>query len=52
MKGEESGMMRVLRVFVVLSAVTAGAALAAFLIYAAYVYNLWAHAMKEEGSPR
>ena len=44
-------MMRVLRVFVALSAVTAGAALAAFLIYVAYVYNLWAHAMQEEGSP-
>lgn len=45
-------MMRVLRAFVVLSAVAAGAVLAAFLIYVAYVYNLWAHAVKEEGPPQ
>ena len=51
MKGEGSGLMRLLRVFVVLSAVTAGAALAAFLVYTAYVYRLWAHAMNEEGVP-
>jgi len=43
--------MRVLRRVGWLSAVTAGALLAVLLIYIAYVYNLWAHAMRAEGTP-
>lgn len=51
MNGERKAVLPILRWVGLISAVTAGALVAVLLVYIAYVYNLWMHAMRAEGTP-
>lgn len=49
MEGERKHVLEAVRMAAVLSGLVAGLAIAVLLVYVAYVYNLWAHAMQAEG---
>lgn len=51
MDGERKRLLEPVRTAAVLSGLVAGLAIAVLLIYIAYVYSLWAHAMEAEGPP-
>lgn len=49
MSGDGKAVQRAARWAGLISAVTIGTLLVVILVYIAYVYSLWAHAMKAEG---
>ncbi len=49
--GEQRVVLEAVRTTAVLSALAAGLAVAVLVVYIAYVYRLWAHAMRAEGPP-
>lgn len=51
MTGDGSPALRIARWAGVISAITAAALLTVVCVYIAYVYALWTHAMKAEGTP-
>jgi hypothetical protein len=51
MDGERKRVFETVRTAAVLSGLVAGLAIAVLLVYVAYVYNLWVHAMQAEGPP-
>jgi hypothetical protein len=50
MEGERKQVLEAVRTAAVLSGLVAGLAIAVLLVYVAYVYNLWVHAMQADGS--
>jgi hypothetical protein len=48
---EHRSVLEAARTAAVLSALAAGLAAALLIVYIAYVYNLWVHAMRAEGPP-
>ncbi|HLA23806.1 MAG TPA: hypothetical protein VJ206_00280 [bacterium] len=51
MNGERKTVLEAVRTAAVLSGLVAGLAIAVLIIYIAYVYSLWVHAMRAEGTP-
>lgn len=51
MNGERKTVLEAVRTAAVLSGLVAGLAITVLVIYIAYVYSLWAHAMRAEGTP-
>jgi len=51
MNGERKPVLEAVRTAAVLSGLVAGLAIAVLIVYIAYVYNLWVHAMRAEGTP-
>jgi hypothetical protein len=51
MDGERKHVLEAVRTAAVLSGLVAGLTIAVLLVYVAYVYNLWVHAMQAEGPP-
>jgi len=51
MNGERKSVLEAVRTAAVLSGLVAGLAIAVLIIYVAYVYSLWVHAMRAEGTP-
>lgn len=49
--GEERSVREAVRTTAVLSGLAAGLAVAVLVVYIAYVYRLWAQAMRAEGPP-
>ena len=49
--GEQQPVLEAVRTTAILSGLAAGLAVAVLVVYIAYVYSLWAHAMRAEGPP-